>query len=239
MTPIRSALTRLTLLTHVVFMSVLLLGATGALAQSAGERAVSRELAKALAHSTGETGNVLLTGGVPELAGPKAAIEVSRVEFDPRSRRFTAMVATGGEPVEVAGRFVAVHRVPVPRQRIAAGQEIDKSDVQWIEVEMNRMSGDIIDDSDDVVGMAAKRDLMAGQPIRARDLTRPVMVAKGSMVTMTFRSQFMSLSTTGRAIEGGGRGDVIQVMNLQSKKVVFATVTGPNQAMVGPAAATN
>ena len=52
------------------------------------------------------------------------------------------------------------------------------------------------------------------------------------MITMMFQSPLMTLTDIGRAIEGGGRGDVIQVMNLQSKKVVFATVTGPNQAQV-------
>lgn len=225
----------------VVFLSVLLFAVPGALAETADERAVARELAKALSRATGETGNVTLAGAVPALATPKAQITVSEVDFDPRSRRFTATVATGDERMQVAGRFVAVQRVPVPRQRVAAGDEIRDSDVQWIEVETSRMSGDIVDHAGGVVGMAAKRDLVAGQPIRARDLTRPVMVAKGGMVTMTFQSKFMNLSATGRAIEGGGRGDVIQVMNLQSKKVVYATVTGPNQAIVSlggaPAAA--
>lgn len=218
----------------VVFLSVLLLAAPGALAETADERAVARELAKALTRTTGETGNVNLSSAVPALASPKAAIAVSELDFDARSRRFTAMVASGDERMQVAGRFVAVQRVPVLRQRLAAGEEIRAADLGWLEVETARMSGDIIDNADGALGMAVKRDLMAGQPIRARDLTRPVMVAKGAMVTMTFQSQFMSLSATGRAIEGGGRGDVIQVMNLQSKKVVFATVTGPNRAIVSP-----
>lgn len=221
------------LLRPVVFLSVLLLAAPGVQAETADERAVARELAKALTRATGELGNVTLASAVPALAGPNAELAVSEVDFDPRSRRFTAMVASGGEKMQVAGRFVVVQRVPVLRQRAAAGDEIRAGDVQWIEMETARMSGDIIDSAGDVVGMAAKRDLMAGQPIRGRDLTRPVMVAKGAMVTMVFRSQFMSLTATGRAIEGGGRGDVIPVMNLQSKKTVYATITGPNQAMVG------
>ena len=229
-------MTLIHILRLVVFFSVLLLGGASVLAETADERAVARELAKALTRTTGEIGNVTLSSAVPSLATPKAVIAVSDVDFEPRSRRFTAMVATGGERMQVAGRFVPVQRIPVPRQRVAAGQEIDKADVQWIEMETARMAGDIIDNADDVIGMAAKRDLMAGQPIRARDLTRPVMVAKGAMITMIFQSPFMSLTATGRAIEGGGRGEVIQVMNLQSKKVVFATVTGPNQAMVAPGA---
>lgn len=215
----------------VVFFSVLLLGVPGALAETADERAVARELARALTRTTGETGSVTLSSAVPAL-GPAKAVAVSDIDFEPRSRRFSALVTAGEEKMQVSGRFIAVQRIPVPRQRVAAGQEIGKADVQWIEMETARMAGDIIDSADDVIGMAAKRDLMAGQPIRARDLTRPVMVTKGAMITMMFQSPLMSLTAIGRAIEGGGRGDVIQVMNLQSKKVVFATVTGPNQAQV-------
>lgn len=227
-------MTMLRFLRPIVFFGLLLFGAPGALAQNADERVVARELTKALTRATGETGDVRLSGAVPALETAAAAIAVSDIDFDPRSRRFTAVVTAGEERMQVAGRFVAMQRIPVPRHRIGAGQEIGPADVEWTEVETARMAGDIIDHADDVVGMAAKRDLMGGQPIRARDLTRPMMVTKGAMITMVFQSPYMSLSAVGRAVEGGSRGEVIQVMNLQSKKVVFATVTGPNQAVVNP-----
>jgi flagella basal body P-ring formation protein FlgA len=42
----------------------------------------------------------------------------------------------------------------------------------------------------------------------------------------------MALTALGRAIESGADGEVIQVMNVQSKKTVQALVVGPNLVQV-------
>jgi flagella basal body P-ring formation protein FlgA len=224
----------MTLIRLIVLFSVLLAIAPGAVAETADERTVARAIAEALARDIGESGSVTLQSAVPAIASPHARIAVDEIDFDPRSRRFTAMVESGLERMQVAGRFVATLHVPVPRQRLAAGRAIEPADIQLVEMEASRLAGDIVDVAEDVVGMAAKRDLAPGQPIRARDLTRPILVAKGAMVTMVLQSPLMTLTAAGRAVEGGGRGDVITVLNLQSKKSVFATITGPNMAVVAP-----
>jgi flagella basal body P-ring formation protein FlgA len=69
-------------------------------------------------------------------------------------------------------------------------------------------------------------------PIRANEIRRPEVVAKGSLVSVLFSGHGLSLSTTGQAMEAGGQGDVIQVMNLQSRKTLPATITGANQVQV-------
>jgi flagella basal body P-ring formation protein FlgA len=49
---------------------------------------------------------------------------------------------------------------------------------------------------------------------------------------MVAQAPGMTITTTGRALEGGAIGDVIQVMNLQSKKTIQATVTGSSMVQV-------
>jgi flagella basal body P-ring formation protein FlgA len=49
---------------------------------------------------------------------------------------------------------------------------------------------------------------------------------------MVLASPGLTLSATGRAIEAGGEGEVIQVMNVQSRKTVPATIVGHNQVQV-------
>ncbi len=193
------------------------------------DRVLQGQVEKALARHTGEAGSVQFSGAAPSLKGVSA---VQDIEFDYRSRRFTATLVAADDRQQVAGRFVSIQRMPVPRQRIAAGREIEKGDIEWIAVEQNKVGADMIDQVDDLVGMAAKRDLAPGQPVRARDLGKSVLVAKGAMVTLVYRTPLMTLTAIGRAIEGGSRGDVVSVMNLQSKKTVFATVTGPNTAAI-------
>ena len=43
------------------------------------------------------------------------------------------------------------------------------------------------------------------------------------------------LTTRGKALEGGGEGDVINVLNLQSKRTIQGVVTGPGRVDISPA----
>ncbi len=218
-------------------LTILALVGFGGPALAQGDRGLNGQVEKALARHTGDSGSVQFSGAAPTIGGSKDPIGVQDIEFDYRSRRFTATLVSADDRQSVAGRYVAIQRMPVPRQRIAAGREIEKGDIEWIAVEQSRVAGDMIDQLDDMVGMAAKRDLAPGQPIRARDVVRSVLVPKGAMVTLVYKTPLMTLTAVGRAIDAGSRGDVVAVMNLQSKKTVFATVTGSNTAVITPAGA--
>ena len=71
-----------------------------------------------------------------------------------------------------------------------------------------------------------------GQPIREGDLRAPIVVARGSLVGMTLTTPNMVLTAQGRAIEDGAMGQVIKVMNTQSKTTVDAVVEGPGRVVV-------
>ena len=58
------------------------------------------------------------------------------------------------------------------------------------------------------------------------------MVAKGKLITLSFRKGGILLSAQGKALENGGLGDTVRVMNTQSKSVVQGTVTGPETVVV-------
>ncbi len=62
----------------------------------------------------------------------------------------------------------------------------------------------------------------------------PVVVAKGSLVTIVLKTPTMILTAQGRAVEDGGRGDVIRVMNTRSKKIVEGVVSRPGTVSVEP-----
>jgi len=74
--------------------------------------------------------------------------------------------------------------------------------------------------------------LRAGQPIRNGDVRAPVVVAKGSLVTMILKTRNMILTSKGRAIENGAIGDTVKIMNTRSKTVIEAVVAGANRVTV-------
>src|SRR5690606_27520551 len=154
--------------------------------------------------------------------------------FDQRSGRFYAAVTTPGrsEALKVSGRAQEVESIPVLKNRVAAGETITRSDVEWIQVPAGRYGGGYVDQISDLVGQSPRRALNAGTPVRAGDVGRPEAVAKNVLVTMVAQNPGITITTTGRALESGSIGDVVQVMNLQSKKIVQATIIGSNQVQV-------
>lgn len=164
----------------------------------------------------------------------QAVLQVESFSFDSRSGRFIAALTTPGrgEAVRFSGRAQPIESLPVLKNRIAAGQTITKSDVEWMQVPAGRYGGGYIDRIEDLIGQSPRRPLAAGLPLRSADIGKPEVITKNSLITMVAQGPGLTITTTGRAIEAGSLGDVIQVMNLQSKKTVQATVTGLNQVQV-------
>src|SRR4249920_3401334 len=92
----------------------------------------------------------------------------------------------------------------VPAHDIARGAVIGEGDLDTKTVPVLRANGSLIRDAADAVGRETKRALRAGEFLRASDLKRPTLVAKGATVTMVFDAPGMSLSAVGRALAEGG-----------------------------------
>jgi flagellar basal body P-ring formation protein FlgA len=72
--------------------------------------------------------------------------------------------------------------------------------------------------------------------LRAADLIKPELVQRDQNVTLVFSTTGVHLTIAGKAVESGSAGDVISVMNLQSKRMIQGTVIGPGQVRVASAA---
>jgi flagellar basal body P-ring formation protein FlgA len=81
-------------------------------------------------------------------------------------------------------------------------------------------------------GLVAKRALPAGKIIRQADLMKPELVARNETVTLVFEAPGIMLTIRGKALEAGTLGDLINVLNVQSKRTVQATVSGPGRVTV-------
>ena len=71
--------------------------------------------------------------------------------------------------------------------------------------------------------------LQAGRPLRTADLMKPDLVQRNETVTLVYEVPGIMLTMRGKAIEGGAEGDVISVLNEQSKRTVQGTVIGPGR----------
>lgn len=76
----------------------------------------------------------------------------------------------------------------------------------------------------DVVGQEARITLYAGKPIRFDDIGPPAIVDRNQIVFLEYQSAGLRISTEGRALQRGGIGDRIRIMNLQSRATLFGLV---------------
>lgn len=171
-----------------------------------------------------------------------ADITVSRMHFDDRSGSFNATLSipdgsgdsgAGTRDHTVTGRVVEMVDLPVLSRALSSGDVIRERDLMWTRVAARQVNRNVITRSDEIVGLAARRGLRAETPVRVSDVERPVMVQKGSTVTMTVNTGDMMLTASGRALEHGSEGDVIRIVNLSTHNTVEAAVVSPRMVTVG------
>jgi flagella basal body P-ring formation protein FlgA len=166
----------------------------------------------------------------------EAIIEVENASYDQRTQRFSAHISTpGSKAVRVTGRMQKMLNLPVLNRRMLKNEVIRADDIIWIKSPSKRVQNDIILHVDDLIGRTPKRGLRAGALIRSSEVQRPILVKKGSLVTMVLKTPLMVLTSQGRAVDPGANGDVIRITNTQSNKVVQAVVSAAGIASITPA----
>ena len=82
----------------------------------------------------------------------------------------------------------------------------------------------VFDRVTDVVGQEARVALYAGRPIPFDAIGAPAIVNRNQIVPLYFNTNGLSITTEGRALERGGAGDRVRVMNLTSRATLFGYV---------------
>ncbi len=83
---------------------------------------------------------------------------------------------------------------------------------------------DSFDNPNDVIGQEARIALYPGRPIRFDDVGPPALVDRNQIVLLRFKGARLIISTEGRALERGGVGDRVRIMNLSSRATLFGFV---------------
>ncbi|NQV83381.1 MAG: flagellar basal body P-ring formation protein FlgA [Rhodospirillales bacterium] len=187
---------------------------------------------------TMELSNRMLRLYVP--AGSLATVGVEDASYEPRTGRFTAIVtAPANDPRaqrhRITGRLHKMTEVPVLNRPVLSKEVVSKRDIEWIRVRSDRLRRNVIVNADNLIGMAAKRGLRSGTPLQTSFVQRPILVAKGSLVTIYLNVPKMSLTAQGKALENGSDGDTVQIANTRSNKIIEAVVTGMSKVSARPA----
>ncbi|MBF0529452.1 MAG: flagellar basal body P-ring formation protein FlgA [Deltaproteobacteria bacterium] len=123
---------------------------------------------------------------------------------------------------EVEMSFPAV----VATRRMEKGDRIQPNDVQIAQVNQVQLHSGALTDLNQAVGQACRSQLLPGQPITAKDLTKADIINRGDRVTIVAQTGSLKISTIGQAKQAGAVGENIQILNISSNKTVMAKVVG-------------
>lgn len=89
-----------------------------------------------------------------------------------------------------------------------------------------------IGDLDLVAGMEARSILYQGRPIRPQDIGPPALIERNQIVSIIYIDGSLVIMTEGRALNRGGLGDRVRVLNLSSKMAITGTVESSSQVRI-------
>ena len=165
----------------------------------------------------------------PAESGP---LMPQRMTFEHRTGRFDISFSFADSQLRVTGKAQETQDAVILTRTMARGDVLRDSDLAIEKRPKTELQGDVVGDIGSAVGMALQVPLRAGHAIRTTDLTRPQLVKRGEPVMLVYEVPGISLTARGKAEEVGSLGDTINVLNVQSKRIIQGVVSGPAQVTV-------
>jgi flagella basal body P-ring formation protein FlgA len=180
--------------------------------------------------------------GFPSVTVPMEVLinpVVSQLDYDNNTGRFTAalsLTSEGMNPINtrISGRIEEMTEAPVALTRLLPETVLRADDVRVARVRTAILQNDVARSLDQIVGMQLRRPVVAGQPLRLADLTRPPLVQRGATVQVELSSSGLSVTGQAVALEAGAEGDKIRVQNMNSHAFMAAEVVGPGLVRINP-----
>jgi flagellar basal body P-ring formation protein FlgA len=154
-------------------------------------------------------------------SGRLEAVLVGRIEGQTRFR------------LPVHGRAQALIELPVLRRPLAPGELVGEADLQWITVRSGRLQPKSLTDPEQLLGAEARKRLLPGRVLTAQDLGPPLLVRRGRPVRLVYLQPGLQLTALGTAQDDGALGELVRVVNADSRQQLQGTASGPDEVTVG------
>jgi flagellar basal body P-ring formation protein FlgA len=217
------------------------------LARTLESRDIELSVARALEHrgGLGDAANLSVTfdrdvGDMRLEVSNSGAMQTASSRYEPRNNRFDVTFEIANDSVATptrlrfTGTAIETVEAAVLSRNVERNEVIKSADVV-VERRPRAEVGADVAARDRAVGMQARKQLRAGQALKTADLAKPDLVTRDQNVTLIYESVGLYLTIRGKALEGGTEGDVVSVLNLQSKRTVSGVVIGRGQVSISVA----
>ena len=120
--------------------------------------------------------------------------------------------------------------VLIAKKNIGRGNNIRISDFDMRKREVTRFKKGVVEDFDDVHDMVPKRTIRTQQILTMDMFEYPELIRRGEIVKIILQSGSMTVTAKGIALNGGKKGEIVRVRNIDSKRIITAVVSGKGLA---------
>lgn len=191
-----------------------------AVARALNQKGVGDKLAVTI---TGQRSKALFAYEKP------VSVEVKGLQLDKRDSHWSASLLFVADnevisAIPASGRYEELVEVPVLKREVRNGDVITAADVEIRDFTLAHTRNDTITDMSWLIGKSPLHSISPSRPIRTHEVSNPAVIKKNASVEIRYNSPGMVITTSGQALNDGAKGDVIDVRNTNSKKIVRAVV---------------
>jgi len=177
----------------------------------------------------------VLDAGIVQMIAARAGV----IWANPQGlRRIIVSQGTDGDPAPTETAAAAPARGNISVLTFAhamnAGDVVQAEDLTYAQVAA--VSGSVPSDPQAAIGKTVRFPVRDGAIVHTTDLTSPTVVHRAETIAVTWSQNGLSLTMSGLAQKDAAAGDLIQVQNPTSKKLIDVVITGPGEAVAGDAA---
>lgn len=99
-------------------------------------------------------------------------------------------------------------------------------------INVNKQGEKWIRDPQEALGKRLLRNISAGTPLTKEILGSPLLVHQGSLVTLFVEGRNIRIHAQGKALEKGGKGEIIMVLNIASQKRLEGIIVDANNVRI-------
>ncbi len=134
--------------------------------------------------------------------------------------------------IRVTAKVEVWGSVVVTRKPLGRYKPITEDDIVLQTMDLANLPSNVLTDPEAVLGKRTKRAIGARVPLRADVIELPPLVKRGDLVMIILESKGLKITARGLVKKKGRFGERIPVVNVDSKKVIYARVIDSNTVKV-------
>lgn len=152
----------------------------------------------------------------------------SKQPIKPSSRWILKVACPGSWKANISTKTKVLHRQYIAKTNIYSKEKITPSMVNFRELWTEKATTNYID----VIGKVAKTKISKGTIIKPYNLTKNYTVSKKQKIAVIVSSKAMKLKISAITLEPGDIYDIIEVMNIRSRKKLLVKIISKNEAIL-------